>query len=272
MESRKTRFESKTQLTNPQQHHGGFNFLGVILLIIFLIAMIFRMTLFNEKFVAHELSNSTITSKIVTNVNQNLTQYGLPDNVMTKKQADTLIKTSVKQVYAGDEIDLNLNPTFNRAEKLVNENLEGLGVSTSLLPTSVTSTVKAKINSVVTQQINTEQIQSVTSELLAAKRIDTIMLIVSGILLAVMIIRALIGHHLISSLSWILIISALLTLVFVKGLTLFIPNLLANSSYLSLSTLSDQAVHDFGHFGYELALIILIVGAVLLGTRKAFKR
>lgn len=268
MESRQVKFKSKVQLTN-QRHHRGFNLIGVIVLTIFLIALIFNGTVFNQKFVAREIGKSSVSTTIVTNVNQELSQYGLPDNVMTKKQANRLVNASVKQVYAGDEIKLNLNPVFSRAEKLIDQDLVGLGVSTSQLPTAVTSTVKAKINATVTKQINTARVQQMTSKVLLAKRVTTIVLIGSSILLVILLVWALIGRHLMMSLSWILIISSLLSLGIIKGITTFLNNLTANSTYLS--TISSQAIQDVGHFGNELVLVVLITGAVLLGLRKMFK-
>lgn len=268
MESRQAKFKGKVQLTR-HKHNRSFNLIGIIVLTIFLLASIFNSTIFNQRFVAREISKSAISSTIVANVNQELSQYGLPDNVMTKKQANRLVRSSVKQIYAGDEIKLNLNPVFIRAAKLINQNLVGLGISTSQLPTAVTSTVKTKINATITQQINTARVKEVASELLLAKRITTIALIGSGILLLLLVVWALIGRHLIMSLSWILIISSLLSLGFIKAITVFLSNFVKNSA--SLSALSSQAIQDFGHFGNELVLVILIAGAVLLGLRKVFK-
>ncbi|WP_137597504.1 hypothetical protein [Paucilactobacillus kaifaensis] len=268
MESRQVKFKSKVQLSN-QKHHRSFNLIGIIVATVFLMALIFNGTIFNQNFVAREISKSSISTTIVTNVNQELSQYGLPDNIMTKKEANRLVKTSVKQVYAGNEIKLNLNPVFTRAEKLIDQDLSGLGVSTSQLPTAITSTVKTKINEAITQQINTARVKEISSKLLMAKKTTTMVLVLSTIILILLLIWALMRHHLIASLSWILIISSLLALALIKAMMVFLNSLVESSSYLS--TLSSQAIQDLGHFGNGLALTLLIVGAILLGLRRVFR-
>lgn len=266
MESRIQRFEGKNADTNIKHHHTGFNIISIVMLTIFLVTLVLNITFLNASFMTKELKKSTVSTQITSNVNQELSQYGLPANVMTKKLTNRLILQATKQVYAGKQIDLNLSPVFSRAEKLVDANLAGLGVSTSQLPTTITATVKEKINTSVVQQINTTRVQTFTKELIAVKRIERVLLFGSGIFLVLLFFWALIKHHFWGSLGWTMSFAGLLAWVVLKLMATVASSLLTDVS--ELSAMSDQVVADFNRVGNLATLISLVIGVLVIVVDK----
>lgn len=269
MQSRESLHQTK-QVSQPARHHRLFNFIGIILLTIFLLASVANQTVMNEKFVAKQIAKSDIGTEIVTDVNNSASQYGLDEKIMTKKIANELIEDAVGDVYADREISIDFTPVYNRVDKLVNDKLSDVGYSGTGLSSSLKSELQSGLNSIINQQMNTSELTNLEGELASAKTILSVLWAGSGILLVIMAIYALIRRFLLQGLGWISLIGGVFSLLFLKVATVTGSDILSSQS--SLSSLSPDLPNSIFGTGLVYGLGFIIVGAVLLVVSRLFKK
>ena len=219
-----------------QGPHLAFNICGLVILVLLMVSLIASRTVFNKRFVMHEVTSSTVETDLLDQVQAGLSQYGIPRTVLTKDDTDRIVRTVVNQAFAGQELSLDLSQVTNRLAGQANSQLAQFGISTSLLPSGTTAAVNDNINSAVNSRINTPQVKQAINSLQLARMVNTTVLGISSVLMVIMLVGAVIHRHLVKSFSWICTLALLVSgglVMTVKGV---IPHLAAaNPEYSSLA-------------------------------------
>lgn len=245
--------------------HLGFNICGIIVLVLLMLSLIGSRTVFNKRFVMHELTSSTVEADLLDQVQAELGQYGIPRKVLTKDDTDQIVKTVVNQAFAGQELNLDLSRVTNRLAGQANSQLAQFGISTNLLPAGTTAAVSDSVNSAVNLRINTPQVKQAISSLQLARTINTVVLSISSILMVILLLWAAIRRHLIRSFSWISTIALLISGGLVMVIKGFIPQLAAASP--EYSSLAVQLAADFQTAALTWLALLAVVAIILWGIR-----
>lgn len=253
-----------------QKRHVGSKFLGIVFIVIFMITMIANQTLLNEKFVANQITESQIGDEIVSDVNQSASQYGLSEKIMTKKIANELIKDAISDVFNDQTVSIDYTPVYNRVDRLINQKVSSLGYGSVSLSSTVKSELRAKMTSVINDQLDTTELTTVSNELATVKQAVNVMQIVSGGVLALLLVVALFKRYVLSWLGIVALFGGILTLIIIKGANMVLTSVLTSQEVLA--SFSPQLPNAI--FSSSLIYLIgaIIIGILLLGINKVIHR
>ncbi|MBB1079845.1 hypothetical protein H5S09_08245 [Limosilactobacillus sp. STM2_1] len=252
---------TSAEQNNHPQHHIIFRLWGIICLILMLLSILLNSTLLNASFVKDEITNSSLESLMLNQINSSLTQYGISTSVLKKSDTDKLITQAVDQVYAGEKINLDLSTVVNSVNDSVNSQLAQYGLSTSMLPANGSSAITSNINSMVNSQLNTPEVTQVISEIKLAKGIANAVLVISLLSLIILIIKGIWQHHVLSSFSWICLIGGILytgVLMAIHGIAIQV-----GQQQPDLSPFIVQVADAFQQRGFNYSLLTIGFGIVL---------
>lgn len=203
--------ESSLEAPSPKpRHHFLFRLWGVICLFLLSIGCLLNMTLLNADFVKNEVNSSPLESVILSQVNSNLTQYGISTSVLKKSDTEQLINQAVDQIYAGEKINLDFSRLVTNANATIGSQLAQYGISNSILANS-SAALTNNLNTMVNGQLNTPEVAQLTAGIRVAKMVTNIVVILSGLCLLVMVGVALWQRHFMGSFAWICLWAAGLT-------------------------------------------------------------
>lgn len=265
-----TRSKLRTQATEvtteePTGHHWGFRVLGILLLTLFMVSLVLNRTFLNQRFVTREMTSSTLENQLLDEVDSGMAQYGLPSKMLTKHDTDHIVRTVVRQAFAGEQLKVNLQPVTNQLAGQADSELSQFGISTSLLPAGSTAAITDSVNSAVNSRINTPQVTAVINGLQVAKTITNVVWAVSGLGVIIMIGWALLGHHLLTSFSWITTVALLFSGLLVAVAGRLIPQLAQAAP--DFSAFAVQCATDFQRVATGWLGLLAIVAVICWGLR-----
>ncbi len=199
---RRQQKQTAAPVKKPHPHHFWASFLGVLLTLIIAVGLLLNATVLNADFAADELADSPISTQLKEQVNSSLSEYGVSGSLLTIKETKRLVKQAVKQVYAGKNIKLDLTNIEKRLQSKVDDELGAYGLSTSMLPDSATSQFNSQLTNQVNQKLNTSEVQTAAKTITTIKTVVNVMLIISGIALAVLMAWSLFTHCFLQIFSW----------------------------------------------------------------------
>lgn len=201
-EMRRQQKQTAAPVKKTHPHHFWTSFLGVLLTLIIAVGLLLNATVLNADFAADELADSPISTQLKEQVNSSLSEYGVSGSLLTTKETKRLVKQAVKQVYAGKNIKLDLTNIEKRLQSKVDDELGAYGLSTSMLPDSATSQFNSQLTNQVNQKLNTSEVQTAAKTITTIKTVVNVMLIISGIALAVLMVWSLFTHCFLQIFSW----------------------------------------------------------------------
>ncbi|MDC2829503.1 hypothetical protein PO250_04105 [Limosilactobacillus mucosae] len=201
-EMRRQQKQTAAPVKKPHPHHFWASFLGVLLTLIIAVGLLLNATVLNADFAADELADSPISTQLKEQVNSSLSEYGVSGSLLTTKETKRLVKQAVKQVYAGKNIKFDLTNIEKRLQSKVDDELGAYGLSTSMLPDSATSQFNSQLTNQVNQKLNTSEVQTAAKTITTIKTVVNVMLIISGIALAVLMVWSLFTHCFLQIFSW----------------------------------------------------------------------
>lgn len=245
----------------PKRHYFLYCLWGVLSVILLGLALLVNSTLLNVDFVKKEVTSSSLESVMLNQVNSSLTQYGISTSVLKKSATDKLIDQAVDQIYAGENINLDLTPVINSVNSSVNSQLAQYGLSTSMLPSGSSSAITGNINSMVNNQLNTSEVTQLIDGIKIAKTVTNVILMISILSLGVLIIKGIWQHHLIGSFRWI----CLWGTVFYTGIIMAFhaAAIQISESQSDLSPFISQIANDFQQIGFRSSIIMIVISIVL---------
>ena len=261
---------SPSEANHSPQHHIIFRLWGIVCLIVLSLALLINSTLLNANFVKGEITNSSLESVMLNQVNSTLTQYGISTSILKKSDTDKLITQAVDQVYAGEKINLDLTPVINSVNASVNSQLAQYGLSTSMLPAGGTSAVANNVNSMVNSQLNTPEVTQLIAGIKTAKTVVKILLVISLICLVILIVKSIWQHHAIASFSWICLIGGILysgVLLAIHGTALQV-----GQQQPDFSPFITQVADAFQQRGFNYSFLMIGLGILLLLLRVGIRK
>lgn len=257
-----------TPLPVPRRHWVS-TLLGIFAMLVLMLCLLMNTTVLNEKFVAREVTQSTVGSEIQSEINSSLSTYGIEGETITKKQTNELLSTAVKQVYSGQPIKLDLSDILSNLEDGTTSTLSNYGVP-SELKNSVTDSVNSEVTNIINSRINTPAVNQFESQIKLAKTLMIIGLVVSVALLFIIALYDLFSHTLLRDFRWITIVAGGL---FALLLSFFKPLIVsAVSTDVTMKSLATPIVNDIIRQGNFLSLGIIVVGLILLVLSIVMKR
>lgn len=251
----------------PREHH----LLGIILTTIVMIAVILNGTILNQGFIAHEITESSIGDTIVTKANDSLHQYGIDESVVTHSDVNKLLKQAVGQLYNGQSIDLDLSSVDSRLSNAVDDQLSNSGVGDSVASGTVINGLESEVNSTINDSLNTPQMQAAAKTIRTAKMINTGVMVIGGVLLALNLLGALIKHYFLDQLMWLggggALVTGALTLLIRQGLP-EMAHAAPDMSDLAVTFASDFAGYAMRVIGVGLLCFLV---ALLIKCAKAIR-
>lgn len=265
-----TRSAMHTQPSNESTPHEsgpylGFRILGGLLLVLLVVSMVLNQTFLNQRFVTREMTSSTLENQLLDEVHAGMAQYGLPSKMLTKSDADQVVRTVVRQAFHGEQLKVNLQPVTDQLAGQANSELAQFGISTSLLPAGTSAAITDNVNSAVNSRINTPQVTAFINGLQVVKTVVNVLLVVSALGLLIMLGLALLGHHLLNSLTWISSGALLVSGLLFFGAHLLIPQLAQDAS--DYSAFAVQCAADFQRVANGWLGILAIIVVICWGLR-----
>lgn len=233
--------------------------MGTVVLTLFILSLVANTTILSSKFVLHEVNNSIVEDDITNQVNNGLAKYGISTSILTKKTTNQLVKQAVKQVYAGEKINLDLSPVTKHVENNFSSQLSQFGLANAA--NEVSSSITTELNSAVNEQLNTPEVASFTKNLQLAKTITNLVMVISAGGCILLLVIALLRRSFLHDFSWI----GLWSLIFGEG-TIY------GVGQLALQMVADQpdyvsfvaqVVTDFQRQANSILSILLLFVIVL---------
>lgn len=213
------------------------------IIITFLFAsLILSHTLLSERFAKNEVANSTLSSVMVNLVSQNLSQYGIPTSQIPESQVNKLLKEAVGDIYEGKSIELNLEPILMSTESTITKQAAQYGINATVESDTLQSANKTASDT-LNSQLNTPQVSAFITGLGVAKTINWIVLIVSGIITGLIIIRSILKRQIFAKFFWICLISSIIVYILIIGLVTGLTEV--GSSYSDFVSFTSQLSTDF---------------------------
>lgn len=254
--------------TKPRRHWVS-TAVGILAMLIMMFCLLLNTTVLNEEFVANEITQSTVSGEIQSQINSSLSQYGVAGETITKKQTNELLKTAVKQVYSGHPIKLDLSDILNNLEDDTNDTLSNYGVSDEL-KNSVTDSVNTEVTNIINSKINTPAVTQFESRIKLAKTLVIVGLIASVAILFMVALYDLFTHTLLRDFRWIMIISGSLFAVFLNWLKPLITS--AISTDVTINSLATPIVNDILKQVNWLTIGVVAIGLILFTMSLLIRR
>ncbi|HIX35758.1 MAG TPA: hypothetical protein H9856_05130 [Candidatus Limosilactobacillus merdigallinarum] len=254
--------------TKPRRHWVS-TVVGILAMLIMMFCLLLNTTVLNEEFVANEITQSTVSGEIQSQINSSLSQYGVAGETITKKQTNELLKTAVKQVYSGHPIKLDLYDILNNLEDDTNDTLSNYGVSDEL-KNSVTDSVNTEVTNIINSKINTPAVTQFESRIKLAKTLVIVGLIASVAILFMVALYDLFTHTLLRDFRWIMIISGSLFAVFLNWLKPLITS--AISTDVTINSLATPIVNDILKQVNWLTIGVVAIGLILFTMSLLIRR
>lgn len=227
-------------------------------------SLILSQTLLSERFAKHEVANSTLSSVMVNLVSQNLSQYGIPTSQIPESQVNKLLKEAVGDVYEGKAIDLDLEPILTSAESTITKQAAQYGIAATLESDTLQSANKTASDT-LNSQLNTSQVSAFITGLSVAKTVNWIVLIISGVITGLIIIRSILKRQIFAKFFWVGLISVILVYLLIIGVVTGITE--AGSSYSDFASFTSQLSADFQTAAQEIwYLLPVMTGLFGLGA------
>lgn len=257
--------DTQQQLPSNEHRHLALRWWSGLILALTLLLVLFNGTLLNPRFAKHEITDSTLESSMLNQVNGELTQYGISTSALKKSTTDKLVGQAVDQVYAGEKIQLDFSPLLDNVNSAVNSQLSQYGLSTALLPQESSATIANTVNSNINAQLNTTEVTQLIHGIQVAKLVVKILLVVNLILLLVMLLKSLWRQQLLINWSW----GCLVGLIIYSALIVGIKTLAVQwgSADSDLSPFVSQIASDFLGIGFHYSVGLAVVTALLFGGR-----
>lgn len=254
--------------TKPRRHWVS-TVVGILAMLIMMFCLLLNTTVLNEEFVANEITQSTVSGEIQSQINSSLSQYGVAGETITKKQTNELLKTAVKQVYSDHPIKLDLYDILNNLEDDTNDTLSNYGVSDEL-KNSVTDSVNTEVTNIINSKINTPAVTQFESRIKLAKTLVIVGLIASVAILFMVALYDLFTHTLLRDFRWIMIISGSLFAIFLNWLKPLITS--AISTDVTINSLATPIVNDILKQVNWLTIGVVAIGLILFTMSLLIRR
>lgn len=237
----------------PVRKHWITTFLGIIAFVVLLAALLLNTTVLNEHFALKELSQTTLNSQIKDQINDSFNAYGMTGEVVDQKQTDELLKTAIKQVYAGKPIHLDVSDVVGNLQDS-NSLLQGYQ-----LPGTISDGIDDTVNEVINNSINSSQLTTVEQYLKHGRRLVIISLTISILVLLVIAIYDLFTGTILRDFRWICLVS---TLIFWGGISFaqsaIASQLTNDTTWGPIVNSIVKAVYHQGEY-FVIAMLILSV-------------
>ena len=179
--------------------HVGLHLVAVLAAVFFLGSWWAQQTVLSEQTAKTTLTTPTVVATVQSELNSGLTQYGLT-NLITATDTKAVLRQLITEVYQDQPLALDLSAVTERASRRADNALSVYGVQ---VPTELTAGVAGTVNTAVNAQLNTSELKTVQQNLQVAKQVASVTLVVSGLLVVLGAVRAVVG--LVSgSLLWLL--------------------------------------------------------------------
>ncbi|PWF99601.1 hypothetical protein DCM90_09170 [Levilactobacillus bambusae] len=147
-----------------------------------------QVTIFNEDFTASAISRSGIGSSIATDLNNELSNYGVSQNVVTSDSLQPVIKAEITALYSEDgSTSLSTAVSQVITKQAESHNLNLPGTATDVLAKKATSLISAKIGG--------DRLEQLAPEFQQLRHMNMMLLAASAIFLVLLVIVALAEHH-----------------------------------------------------------------------------
>lgn len=267
-----TRQENRAREAAHRQHHPGLILMTSFAITLLSLAILLATTVFNVNFTSRVLTKGPAPELMQAAINQAGQEHGLPGELVTKSEAQQLLKTTVRQVYAGEAVNLNLAPIQAR---LVGQAQAATGLPAALVGSVTTPVISNQLTGLVNDQINTSTVRQLTTGLQLGRRINQVVLVVAGglVMLSVLMTLKQPGTLTFGVLSWALFWSLVVTTLLVGSLTTKVADLVPNPQLGPVMTDFVQAVSQRGwQLVGGLALLTLVGLGGRLMTRRMLEK
>lgn len=256
------RKQAQPQVSKPApRRHWSSTLVGILSMLVMMFCLLLNTTVLNEKFVADEITQSAVGGEIQSQINSNLSQFGVEGEAISKKQTNELLQTAVKQVYEGRPIKLDVSDILNNLEDNTTNTLSNYGVSGSVSG-SLTDSVNSAVTNIINSKINTPAVNQFESRIKLMRTLVIVGLIISVALVFMVVLYDLFTHTLLRDFRWITLISGGLFALFLNFLKPLIHEVI--STDVTMNSLATPIVNDILQQGYWLTAGVVAIGLVLL--------
>lgn len=234
--------------------------LGTVLIVLLVVGMLLKATILNPSFVANEIVASPITSELQSQINGQLSQNGLVNLKISDEDTKELVKQATKQVYAGEDINLDLDKLENKWQTQLNQQLSSYGLSTTMLPSGSLDQLQNQLNQTINQQLNTAPIQTAVKTIKTAKVIVNAVLVVSLLGLVILGIKNLIQKTLLAYFSWATTIASGVVILLIKGAEVMVKQITQNDSQdaATIVTISQDVFAKSWQFVVGIIIVAVV--------------
>lgn len=245
---------------NPRKHWLT-TLIGILAGIVLLVCLLLNTTLLSENFVAQEVTHSSLGSQIQSEINDSFNAYGMSGEVISQQQTNRLLKTAIRQVYAGENIHLDVSDVVNNVENNAGNALGGYS-----LPSAFSSSINNQVSSIVNSRINSSQLTSLESDVRLARHMVIMGLIISVAVLLIVAIYDLSTGTLLRDFRWICLLSGLLFWGVLEIAKSVAVSTMANDSLWKsiTSSIADDVVSQGNYFVAAMLILGIITFAASL--------
>lgn len=188
-----TRMNRHTQSTEvpevtkkPGRSHRVLSFfMGLI----FILALIVRFTVLNGSFMATAVQTPTVINQVHTRISTQLQEKNLPTGLVTDNLVKVVLKTGVKQTYAGQTLNLNQPEVQQAVTDSVKQQATGLGLGDTGIESAASNAVAGEMLTAVTANYQDTTLTYFAEHVLSYQLWTFIVILVSGVLWILLMIH-----------------------------------------------------------------------------------
>lgn len=243
----------------PRHTHWKMVISLVVCLWVLVLSFWLYRTVLDKEFATEEVQKTLVADQLNQEVDNVLSNYGVPRSVLTKGESDKLARQAVSNIYSNQAINLDLSSVTDRLESSVAGMADGFGVDVSSIAGGSLNALTNQLNSSVNQRVNTQQVKTFTRQLHVARTIDMAALAVSGILTIVLLVSALVKRSFLPIVSWALTFVSLLT----AG-SMMVSGSVAKQFSRAVPDFTSSIVavwNDVAQFGWHLVILTIVLAA-----------
>lgn len=216
-------------------------------------------TILNKDFARQEVGSTVVADQLNQEVDNVLSAYAVPRSVLTKHESVSLARQAVSNVYDDQAINLDMSSVTDRLESSVEGPANSFGVNVDSIAGSSINALTNQLNSALNQRVNTPQVKIFTKQLHVAKVVNMAALAISGVLVIVMLVSALVQRGVLSIFSWALTAATVLT-----GGSIMISGSVAKLVSRAVPDFSSSIVAVWGNVARSGWHLVILVGMLTI--------
>ncbi|MCF6164674.1 hypothetical protein LROSL1_2162 [Furfurilactobacillus rossiae] len=171
--------------TKQKKPHG---FLSFLVGLIFVLALIVRLTVLSGTFMEGAIQTPTVISRVHAEIASQLQAKNLPTSLATDDLIKATLKTGTRETYAGESLDFNTAAMRSAVRDDVNQQASSIGLAGTAASDAVVNLISSQVLTQASANCHDDTLEYFAEHVKGYQLWTTIIIIISGILWVLLLV------------------------------------------------------------------------------------